>query len=184
VQPSTRELSPTEMPLPFASACTFLTMPNFPTLMPVANPVIVPFSTVTSPTAALTTTLPFPVIETKEDWKTRLKLGGGNRRDRDRYRLPYSIPLGEDTYEALVYGDVAVHMLQLKASPDYSAVSEETYVLLAEYDRFDHFGRRVVHQQRFCDGLVQGSQTGEVIREDVSQRRAVALPVRFIPLAI
>jgi len=75
-------------------------------------------------------------------------------------------------------------MLQLKASPGYGAVSEETYVLLAEYDRFDHFGRRVDHQQRFCDGLVQGSQTSEVIGKDVSQRRAVATLIRLVPFVI
>src|SRR5260370_40127932 len=96
--------------------------------------------------------------------------------DRDRDRLPNSVPLSPDPKEALVDSrrrsdrfainidnrslrnfDAAVVQLQLEASPAYTRASEDAYELLAECDRFDPVPRRVDHQQRLCDGSARDS---------------------------
>ncbi len=69
VQPWITELLKAKMPRPFASACTFLTMPTDPTKTPMPNPVTVQCSTVTSLCAdalipsGVSLELPGPVIE-------------------------------------------------------------------------------------------------------------------------
>src|SRR5260370_11853800 len=43
----------------------------------------------------------------------------------------------------------------------------------------------VDRQRRLCEGFARGGrQTGEVIREDMRQRRAVVTSIRLVPLAI
>lgn len=103
------------------------------------------------------------------------------RRDRDRDRPPDSIPRGLHPQEALV--DPTVVQLQLEASPADAGISEDAHQLLAE-DHRSGPPRRVDHQNRLRDGLACSGQTGEVIREDMSQRRAVVPAICLVPFAI
>lgn len=107
----------------------------------------------------------------------------GNRSDRHRYRPPDSISLGENTQESLV--DAAVVELQLEASPAYAGVAEYVHRLFAEYHRYHRSPpRRVNHQPRLRDGFAESVQAGEVIRQDVNQRRAVMAPICLVPRVI
>ncbi|HZC47118.1 MAG TPA: hypothetical protein VE243_11625 [Candidatus Acidoferrum sp.] len=79
--------------------------------------------------------------------------------------------------------DATVVQLQLEASPADAGVSEYAHGLFAEYHRFG-VARRVDHQLRLREGFAGRIQRGEVIREDLRQRRTVVPPIRLVPRAI